>query len=258
MTDYFTKWVEAIPLATQDAEVIADALIMNVFTRFGIPSEIHSDQGRNFDSALMHLLCQKLGVHKTRTTPYHPQSDGQTERFNRTIVDGIKKICIKQDQWDKVVPFILMTYRATNHAATSLTHNLLMFGRECNIPLHVAFPPPINTVDLDYHQYANKLESRLQAASDLARAQLMMSWDTMQSYTPVSRNLMILDMDKPVLVYDPSVKKGYSAKLSNCWKGPFKLVQKVTDLLYKVDFGGRKALKVIHRTHIYQPPMRPQ
>ena len=53
--------------------------------RYGVPQELHSDQGRNFKSAVFAGVCKLLGMHKTRTTPLHPQSDGMVERFNRTI-----------------------------------------------------------------------------------------------------------------------------------------------------------------------------
>jgi len=165
-------------------------------------------------------------------------------------------MCSKEHEWDKVIPFILMAYRATSHSAATLTPNFLMFGRECHLPVHVVFPPPISDSDLSYHQYAAKLENRLAAASELARLQLMLNWDKMQSYAPVSRSLPQFSHGPTCPGFDPSTKPGYSPKLSSVWKGPFRLVAKISDLLYKIDFGGRKAGKVIHRSHIYQPQIR--
>ena len=56
-----------------------------MFARFGVPAELHSDQGRNFEAQVFGEVCRRLEVHKTRTTPLHPQSDGLVERFNRTL-----------------------------------------------------------------------------------------------------------------------------------------------------------------------------
>ena len=83
--DYFSKWPEVYPLPNQEARTVAIVLVREFFCRFGIPMELHSDQGRNFESLLMKEVCAILGIHKTRTTPYYPRSDGMVERFNRTL-----------------------------------------------------------------------------------------------------------------------------------------------------------------------------
>ena len=61
-------------------------LVEKIILRFGMPLVIHSDQGREFENGLMKSLCALLGCTKTRTAPYHPESDGMIERFNRTCL----------------------------------------------------------------------------------------------------------------------------------------------------------------------------
>ena len=78
--DYFTKWVESFPIPNMEAKTIANMFVGHFVSRFGAPDVLHTDQGRNFESALFKEVCLLLGVHKTRTTPYHPQSDGLVER----------------------------------------------------------------------------------------------------------------------------------------------------------------------------------
>ena len=80
--DYFTKWKEAFPLRDMEATSIARVLVNELICRFGVPDNIRTDQGKNFESKLVKEVCILLGVRKTRTTPYHPQSD---ERFNKTL-----------------------------------------------------------------------------------------------------------------------------------------------------------------------------
>ena len=80
MCDYATRYPEAIPLRSIDAEHIAEELI-KVFARVGIPSEILTDQGSNFTSKLLSELYRLLKIQGVRTSPYHPQSDGLVERF---------------------------------------------------------------------------------------------------------------------------------------------------------------------------------
>ena len=104
IADYFTKWTEAIALPNQEAETIVETLINIWVSRFGVPLELHSDQGRNFDSKIFQELCQSLGIHKTRTTALHPQSDGMVERFNRTTEQHLSKmVSEQQDDWDKYI-----------------------------------------------------------------------------------------------------------------------------------------------------------
>ncbi|GFS61527.1 retrovirus-related Pol polyprotein from transposon 412 [Trichonephila clavipes] len=76
---YFTKWPEAYPIPDQEASTVAEVLVQHWISRFGVPLQLHSDQGRNFDSAVCKRLCVILAIDKTRTTASHPQSDGMVE-----------------------------------------------------------------------------------------------------------------------------------------------------------------------------------
>ena len=78
--DYFTKWIDAIPLPDEEASTIARALLDRVFSSFGLPEQIHSDQGRNFESKLVHDICEIFVVHKSRTTGFRPSCNGFVER----------------------------------------------------------------------------------------------------------------------------------------------------------------------------------
>ena len=86
IVDYFPRWTEACPLHNKKALAIADVFFQLIVCRFGMPAVIHSDQGREFENHLMQELCILCGTHKTRTTPYHPASDGLVEHFNRTLL----------------------------------------------------------------------------------------------------------------------------------------------------------------------------
>ena len=72
--DYFTRWMEAIPLPNQEAVTVANHLIDEVFMRFSVPEQLHSDQGCQFESQLISEVCKLLHIKKTRTTPYHPNA----------------------------------------------------------------------------------------------------------------------------------------------------------------------------------------
>jgi len=93
ITDYFTKWSEAYALRDAEAPTCMRTLYNSFFSRFGLPRQLHSDQGKNFESKLFYELCTIAGVKKSRTTPFHPQSDGQTERMNRTLLQMLRATC---------------------------------------------------------------------------------------------------------------------------------------------------------------------
>lgn len=85
VTDVYTKLAQAIPCKDQHASTVAKALQEHWFTKYGIPNRLHSDQGRNFEGNVIKEICKLYGISKTHTTPYHPQGNGQAERFNRTL-----------------------------------------------------------------------------------------------------------------------------------------------------------------------------
>lgn len=87
VTDHFSRYAQAYATKDQKASTVARVLWRNFFCRFGFPVKLHTDQGRNFESAIVKELCKCMGITKTHTTPYHPQGNGTTERFNRTLMN---------------------------------------------------------------------------------------------------------------------------------------------------------------------------
>jgi len=142
-TDYFTKWLEAIPLCDTEAPTCMHALYSAFFSRFGLPRQLHSDQGGNFDSKLVAELCSIAGINKTRTTPFHPRPYGQTERANRTILQMLRASIEEQPKSrpDRL-PALLAAYRMTPHSVTGISPNMAMMGREVLLPASVILQPP--------------------------------------------------------------------------------------------------------------------
>ena len=170
MTDGFTEWSQAVPCKDQTAVTIAQKPRDHWFCIYGVPSRLHSDQGRNFEGELIRELCKLYGVHKTRTSPYLPQGNGQTERFNKTLISLIKSVHRSQRrQWPELLPHLVFIYNSTSHSVTGITPYTLMFGREPLIPLdHL-----LDNLDSDWSEdYVLSQANSMEAAWEAARKNL--------------------------------------------------------------------------------------
>lgn len=246
VSDYFTKWTESYPIPNQEATTVAEKLVSEFICRFGVPRELHSDQGTNFESKVFAEICKLLDIEKTRTTPLHPQSDGQVERFNRTLVEMLRgKIKEDQKDWDLQLPACMMAYRGAVHESTGVSPNLLMLGRELEVPLDVITeaPPDAPLLKTDYAQAVQK---RLASAHDLARRHLnkaairqKRNYDKRLAGRPFT-------IGDSVWLHNVRRKKGRNAKLDCPWEGPYLVISVLSDVVYRIQKSRKAKPKVVH------------
>lgn len=136
LTDIFTKYTLAIPTRDQRASTVADVLVRSWFHLLGAPKRLHSDRGRNFESNIIQQLCKLYDIKKSRTTAYHPQGNGQCERFNRTLHDLLRTLPPdKKKRWPQYISQLTYAYNTTAHQSTGVSPYFLMFGRQPQLPV---------------------------------------------------------------------------------------------------------------------------
>ena len=169
VSDYFIGWTEAYALPNQEAGTVAKKLVDEVFFRFSLPKQLHSDQGRQFESRVIKELAILLQIRKTRTTPYHPQSDGLVERFNRTLLSMLST-AVADHPWDWEDHLRPLCY-AYNSSVQASTPFFLMFGRQAGLPVDLAFQLP-NKQPVLHNDYIAKLQQTLQESYKVVRDNL--------------------------------------------------------------------------------------
>ena len=122
VADYFTRWTEAYPIHNQEAIIVAKRLVNEFICRFGVPLQIFTDQGEQFESQLFCEMCHLLAISKTRTSAYHPQSDGMVEKFNRTLASMLNESVCEGCPCDSGDDGILFHY-TENHQCIAKQEN---------------------------------------------------------------------------------------------------------------------------------------
>ena len=137
-TDYFTKRVEAEPLANIRDVDVKKFLWKNIITRFGVPRTLISDNGLQFDSKAFRRYCCDLGITNMYSTLVYPQGNGQAEAVNKVIVSGLKKrLDNAKRKWVEELSHVLWTYRTTPRRSKGETPFSMTFGTEAVIPLAI-------------------------------------------------------------------------------------------------------------------------
>ena len=175
VVDIFSKWAEALPIRVHTAPVVAKVLMDHVFSRFGMPKRLLSDQGKEFESELFQELCKRMDIEKIRTTAYKPSTNGCVERFHRTLNSMIGKVVHSNHRdWDERLPSIMAAYRAARHESTGYSPNFLVLGRENRAPLDIILGdiPEEKEYYNSYDEFVSQMQERWRESYSTAREHL--------------------------------------------------------------------------------------
>eukprot|EP00731_Ephydatia_muelleri_P024409 Em0016g680a len=249
VTDVFSKWVKAFPLQVTDGLTLTSILMDEVICRYGVPQQLHSDQGSNLNAEVNQRLCQLLGIERSRTTAYHPQENGQVERFNRTVEANLTTMVGEhQDDWDKHLQKAVFAYRTSLHESTGYSPYFVNFGRSLVLPVDVMLGRfgTGERGDGTISQYIKEVKTTLKMAYDVIRENL----DVAQKKRKERRdkhcaevNFMVGDR---VWLFNPAVKVGETRKLSSQWRGPYTVIDRVSPMNYKIQLIETTKTQTVH------------
>lgn len=238
--DDLTKFVVAEPIPMQDAETAARAFVRNIVLKFGIPEVVLTDQGSNFLSQLFQNTCKLLRIKRIHTTAFHPESNGGIERGHRVLIEYLRHY-VTEDQrdWDDWIPYAAHVYNVTTHRATGYAPFELLFGYGARVPSSLQEQP---TPRYNYDDYVSELKGRMQAAHAIARDRLIES--KTRSKVDYDRKIVqiAVKVGDRVLLFDESVRRGRSKKLSAQWIGPYTVL--AVDGVNATIKRGRNSIKV--------------
>ena len=139
MTDYFMKWIEAIPTRQATNSVIISFLENNIFSRFGCLNKLITDNATDFKSKIMIEFCEKYQITLGHSTTYHPQGNGLVESSNKSLVNILKTLLeIKKKSWHKKLVNALWADRVSQKKSIGMSPSELVYGVDTVFPTSLA------------------------------------------------------------------------------------------------------------------------
>jgi len=226
LSDYASRFVMTIPMENQKAHTIAENLVKKVYTKYGPPERVLTDQGTNFLSKLIAEICLLFKIKQIKTTSYHPQTDGLVERFNRTLCDMLAcYVSENPESWDLYLDFVTFAYNTSQHSSIDSCPFYLFFKRDPILPNDIAITQDVQVFE-DDDDYERQWKKALEYSREkLGKAQVKQK----QSYDQGSKLIKLNINDHVLLKTHATV-----GKFSNRWTGPFIICRKMSDLNYEI------------------------
>lgn len=246
--DHFSRFAEAFPVRNQEALTVARVLVDQWIARFGCPLQILSDQGPCFEAALFQDLCRLLQIDKIRTSPYKPSTNGMIERFHRTLNAMIgKAVAENQRDWDERLPSIMAAYRASIHESTGFTPNKLFLAREICAPIDLVLGDCfVREEPVACNEFVYETGKRLQSAYTLARECMQTHAETRAFRYDMRVRPKTFQIGQFVWYFYPRHRQLRKDKWCSFYVGPFKIVEILGSVLYKIQRTPRAQPKLVY------------
>ena len=221
LTDVLSKFVIAKAVRDCSAATTVDFLTNDVILKYGTPTCILTDNGTHFTAQVTNSLFQKLGVTHLYTTTYHPQTNGQIERFNATMDGKISALCNEQrTNWDEMLQFVTFNYNSSIHATTKHTPFEMMHGRKATLPFDQQQALISLTQD---SEHGRKLKDYLEKLTEEARKHILTSQQRYKTRYDLHRQELVLKINDLVLVKTRNVRNKFDIR----YEGPFRIIKQL-------------------------------
>ena len=257
--DAGTRWPEAFPLRSQNAMEVATVLFDNIISRYGAPSILFSDRGRNFMSKVINALCEIFDISQYHTSAYHPNTNGMVERQNSVIAQSLRAYCDKdQKLWPKFLSGIMMSFRKSISAnSTEFSPFFLMFGKEMRLPFDVELQPKDNMAG-DAKLYIQEFMSNLKIYHEIAKENQKFHQQKNKEKYDKTAKVPDFRVGDHVLMNIHQIPKGLTAKLYDKAQGPYRILRLGPNYTYELKrLSDNKIhpslVNAIHLKHYYDP-----
>jgi len=221
----------------------------HVFTRFGAPQQLLSDRGPEFQSELFAQLMKWMEVDKLSTSPYQPTTNGEVERFHRTLNSMLGKVVMdSQRDWDERLPMVLAAYRASPHESTGYSPNLLCLGREVRMPLDLIMGLPLE--EREHHgitdAFVRDMQEKSADAYALARKHLGKAAERRKAAYDIRTRAEDFAVGDWVWYWYPRKYRLKSLKWQKCYTGPYLITRKIEPVNFVLQRSERAKPFVVH------------
>jgi hypothetical protein len=237
--DYLTKWPEARAVSEATAEAASQFIYEQIICQHGCPQIILSDRGTHFNNSMIKKLMEKFQINHLLSTPYHPQTNGLVERFNRTLCESLARLSLKNNSWDLYIAPTLFAYRTTKHATTQIEPFFMVYGRTARLPIDPPEEKNLNAEEARVIELIDDLpEVRNKAKLRIAQSQTRQK-DRHDKNIKRPHGFQVGDK---VLYFNVVLDHSHSGKFKPKWKGPFVIHQVLPNEAYKLITEGGQVL----------------
>ncbi|KAJ8935597.1 hypothetical protein NQ318_000637 [Aromia moschata] len=204
-------------------------------------------------SAVYQLVLPKARIHQVLEELHSSPSGGHfgVTRTLARVRDRFYWVNCRRDveewDWDKLVPLFLLSYRSSQHESTTYTPSMLTSGREMKLPTDLMLGRPLEeTEERSLPEFVEDLRKRMDRIHRFAREKLKIHSDKMKQRLDTTSTETAFKPGDAVWLYAPKRTKGKSPKLQSNWEGPYTIIKKINDLVYRIQLSPRSKPKVVH------------